>query len=209
MAAFCAAAAAGYGVELDVRLSADGEAVVFHDDALSRMTGRTGRIEDLDMASIRKLRLLESSEAPPALGEVLEALGERVLIFVELKTAPGAEGPLEAAVADRLRGAHGPAAVIGFNPMSHAWFKHHEPQLVRGLNLAAAADLMAAFPEGSAVETADPHFLLPSLKALPAPHVQALRAAGRPLAAWTVRSQRDDIRVRSLCDTVIFEGYRP
>ena len=63
LGAFQAACAAGYGIELDVQLSADGEAVVFHDDKLKRMTGREGRVRDF-------------TEAPKVVNAASELFGE-------------------------------------------------------------------------------------------------------------------------------------
>ena len=57
LAAFDAAISAGYGIECDLRLLADGEVVVFHDADLTRLTGRGGRIEDLRSADLRDLGL--------------------------------------------------------------------------------------------------------------------------------------------------------
>ncbi len=57
LAAFQAACAAGYGIELDVQLTADGEAMVFHDDNLERMTGAEARLRDRTAADLRELRL--------------------------------------------------------------------------------------------------------------------------------------------------------
>src|ERR1700709_1302665 len=56
LGAFQAACAAGYGIELDVQLSADGEAMVFHDDDLERMTGVAGRLSDRTTTELADLR---------------------------------------------------------------------------------------------------------------------------------------------------------
>ena len=57
LAAATAARDAGYAVECDVQLSADGEAVVFHDERLERLTGAEGRVADAPLAKLRALRL--------------------------------------------------------------------------------------------------------------------------------------------------------
>ena len=49
MAAFRRAVEAGYGIELDVHLSRDGEVVVFHDETLVRMTGCERRLAELTL----------------------------------------------------------------------------------------------------------------------------------------------------------------
>ena len=58
LAAFAHACALGFPAELDVRLTRDGEVVVFHDRALRRLTGAAGRVEDRAAAELRALRLL-------------------------------------------------------------------------------------------------------------------------------------------------------
>jgi glycerophosphoryl diester phosphodiesterase len=45
-AAFAAAIAAGYGIEMDIQRSADVEAMVFHDHELPRLTGAPGLVHD-------------------------------------------------------------------------------------------------------------------------------------------------------------------
>src|SRR5215211_2953338 len=69
LGAFQAACAAGYGVELDVQLSADGEAMVFHDDDLARLTGAAGRVRDHNAADLMQLRLGGGDERIPSLLE--------------------------------------------------------------------------------------------------------------------------------------------
>src|SRR5512143_4039196 len=71
LGAFQAACAAGYGIELDVQLTADGEAVVFHDSALERMTGRPGRIADHTAADLAQMKLAGSDETIPTLADTL------------------------------------------------------------------------------------------------------------------------------------------
>ena len=112
LAAFEAAAEAGYGVELDVRLSADGEVMVFHDDGLERMVGRQGRFADHTAAELGAMRLKGTREPVPALREVLARVDGRSLIHIELKTRPGEEGPLDEAVA-RVRSRLSSVAQVG------------------------------------------------------------------------------------------------
>ena len=95
LAAFQAACGHDYGIELDVQLSADGEAMVFHDDDLGRMTGATGRIADHSAADLARLRLAGTDETLPTLAETLTLIGHRALVLIELKTPAGKVGPLE------------------------------------------------------------------------------------------------------------------
>src|SRR5205085_1578646 len=76
---------AGYGIEFDVRLSADGEAVVFHDDVLERMTGRPERVDDLSAAELQTVTLGGTDQGIPRLSQVLHQVAGRAMLLVEIK----------------------------------------------------------------------------------------------------------------------------
>jgi glycerophosphoryl diester phosphodiesterase len=216
LAAFDAACAAGYGVELDVQLSADGEAMVFHDETLARMTGADGRLRDRTAAELAELRLSGTEAGIPTLLETLTLVGRRALVLVEIKTPAGVVGPLEQRVHDVLIDHAGPVAVIGFNPASHAWFAERSPGVLRGLNSYSyrdAAGLTPAERDALArleqVEIARPHFLALGLDMLPSAEAARLRAQGLPVVAWTVREPEQWAGVSEVCDNLIFEGFRP
>jgi len=218
LAAFDAAAAAGYGIELDVQLSADGEVMVFHDDRLERLTEGHGRLCDHGADALRALQLAGGAERLPTLEEALAVVGGRTLVVVELKVLGGEEGPLEARVAAILDAYPGPAAVLSFNPLAVAGFANFSPNRLRGLNSMAYTDaaqwpLTPAQRHGLStlqhVADAKPHFLGLGLDMLPSFEAAALRAGGMPVAAWTVRSPAQWDRVRLFCDAPMFEGWRP
>jgi glycerophosphoryl diester phosphodiesterase len=215
LGAFQAACAAGYGIELDVQLSADGEAMVFHDDDLKRMTGAAGRIGDRTGADLAELRLAGSDERIPTLSEALALIGRRALVHVELKTPYGHVGPLEQRVHEVLIDHAGPVCVIGFNPYSHAWFAERFPGVLRGLdsysydrapNMNEAQ--RKAFANLEHVPIAKPHFLALGLDMLPSERAAKHRAEGMPVVAWTVRKPEQWEKVREACDNLIFEGFR-
>ncbi|ACG77713.1 glycerophosphoryl diester phosphodiesterase [Phenylobacterium zucineum HLK1] len=215
LSAFQAACAAGYGIELDVQLSADGEAVVFHDETLERMTGRPGRVRDLSAADLADLRLKGSDEKIPTLLETLAIVGHRAMVHVELKTPPGEVGPLERRVHEVIADHNGPLCVIGFNPYSHAWFAERYPGVLRGLDSYSYKDrkemppeLRRAFAGLEHVAIARPHFLALGLDMLPSENAARLRAEGMPVIAWTVREPEQWEAVKDGCDNLIFEGFR-
>jgi glycerophosphoryl diester phosphodiesterase len=218
LAAFQAARHAGYGVELDVQLSADGEAMVFHDAELARMTGHAGRVADRTAAELGDLRLLGTEEPIPTLTEVLAEIGRHTLVLVELKTPTGAVGPLEQRVHEIIMDHAGPTAVIGFNPYSHAWFADRFPGVLRGLDSYrfndANADHLApkqraAFAGLEQVAIARPHFLALSLDVVASEPARRHRAEGMPVVAWTVREPAQWEAARPHADNLIFEGFRP
>jgi glycerophosphoryl diester phosphodiesterase len=218
LAAFQAACSAGYGIELDVQLSADGEAVVFHDARLDRLTGTPGRLADHTAADLTALKLGGTDETIPTLSETLALVGHRAMVLIELKTPAGEVGALERRVHEVLIDHNGPTAVIGFNPYSHAWFVQHHPKILRGLDSYAYADESAmktapeqrrAFAALEHVALAKPHFLALGLDMLPSKRADALRKDGMPVIAWTVRAPAQWDAVAAHCDNLIFEGYRP
>jgi len=216
LAAFQAACAHGYGIELDVQLSSDGEAVVFHDYSLERMTAQSGRVKDHTAAELATIRLADSDETIPTLAETLTLIGHRAMVHIELKTPFGEVGPLEKRVSEVLLDHNGPIAVIGFNPYSHAWFADHHPQILRGLDSYSYADgkpaklapeQRKAFAALEHVEIARPDFLALGLDMLPSARADEYRARGMPVVAWTIRAPEQWDAVRDHCDNLIFEGY--
>ncbi|MHB8530979.1 MAG: glycerophosphodiester phosphodiesterase [Caulobacteraceae bacterium] len=216
LGAFQAACARGYGIELDVHLSADGEAMVFHDATLERMTGRPGRIADHTVAELGAMRLAGSQETIPTLAEVLTLVGHRAMVHIELKTPFGEVGPLERRVCEVLIDHNGPTCVIGFNPYSHAWFAENQPTILRGLDSCSYANGEArhlapekrrAFARLAHVPLAKPHFLALGLDMLPSKPAARLRAKGMPVIAWTVREPGQWAAVEEHCDNLIFEGF--
>ena len=216
LGAFQAACSHGYGIELDVQLSADGEAMVFHDAKLERLTGAEGRLSDHNAADLARLKLLKTDETIPSLADTLTMIGHRAMVLIGLKTPPGEVGALERRVHEVLIDHNGPTAVIGFNPYSHAWFADHHPKILRGLDSYAYADEAArktapeqrrAFAKLEHVALAKPHFLALGLDVLPSERATALRKDGMPVVCWTVRQPAQWDAVRPHCDNLIFEGF--
>jgi glycerophosphoryl diester phosphodiesterase len=217
LGAFEAACEAGYGIELDVQLSSDGEAMVFHDGKLERMTGCEGRIQDHTAAELREMRLADAdNETIPTLAETLTLVGHRAMVHIELKTPYGEVGPLEQRVYETLIDHNGPIAVIGFNPYSHAWFADRHPDILRGLDSHSysgadagrlAPEQRKSFQRLEHVAIARPHFLALGLDMLPSKRADEMRKQGLPIVAWTVREPGQWDKVRGHCDNLIFEGY--
>lgn len=216
LGAFQAACVAGYGIELDIQLSADGEAMVFHDDDLERMTGVAGRLSDRTTSELADLRLKGTDERIPTLMETLALVGRRAMVHVELKTPYGHVGPLEQRAHEVLIDHAGAVCVIGFNPYSHAWFAERFPGVLRGLDSYSykrAPQMAEAQRESFArlehVAIAKPNFLALGLDMLPSARAAELRAEGLPVVAWTVRQPEQWEAVRGGCDNLIFEGFTP
>jgi glycerophosphoryl diester phosphodiesterase len=207
LTAFERACQAGYGLEFDVRLSSDGEAMVFHDDSLERMTGEAGSIETATAAELARLHLLGDDDRIPSLSEALRLVDGRAMLLVEIKSGPGGAAALAARTAELLARYPGPAAAISFDAEALAWLKSHRPRLARGLDAKDAQQPAGEAALERSCEAADPHFLVLELGSVLAPTAVRLRAEGRPVIAWTVRSQEDSAKVADHSDNFIFEGF--
>ena len=108
--AFERACRAGYGIELDVRLSADGDAVVFHDERLERMTGVEGVLEDMPARQLTELALLGGPDRIATLEQTLELVSGRSMLLVEIKAGQEGSERLAARTGELLERYGGPAA---------------------------------------------------------------------------------------------------
>ncbi|MDD3446923.1 MAG: glycerophosphodiester phosphodiesterase family protein [Zavarzinia sp.] len=217
-AAFVAAAEAGYAIEFDIQVAADGVPMVFHDDTLDRMTTENGRVDLWRSGDLRDLQLAGTAETIPTLAEVLRLIGGKVPLLIEVKAARGKVGPLEAATAAVLDPYRGRFAVQSFNPQSIGWFKRHAPQVPRG---QISMDYRMDDEEPVQLwrkwflthmlfnRLTRPHFVAFDIRALPHRAVERARAAGLPALTWTVRTPSDRKRAAACADNIIFEGFRP
>lgn len=222
-AACMGAVEAGYAIEIDVQMSADGEAIVFHDDRLDRLTSAAGAVRERSASALATLTLTGSTEAPPRLGEVLALVDGQVPLVVEIKDQSGdfgpAVGPLEERVGALLSGYGGPAAAMSFNPYSVAAFAKAAPSVPIGLVADAFADAPVALDRRRALssladaEALDVDFVSYGWRDLPAPAVEAFRregrSMGRPVVTWTIRSAAEAETALAHSDQITFEGYRP
>ena len=219
-AAIRAAVAAGYGIEIDLQLSADGQAMVFHDYDLKRLTAETGPVRQRSATDLGRITLASGDgEGIPTLAEVLEIVAGQVPLLIEIKDQDGGMGPdvgpLEQAAARVLQGYGGPVAVMSFNPHSVAAFGAAAPGLPRGLTTSAydpgdwnlsraTCDRLRDIPDFDRVGAS---FISHEAADLARDRVQALRAAGVPVLCWTIRSEAQDRAARAFADNVTFEGY--
>lgn len=221
-AAILAAINAGYAIEIDVQISADGMAMVFHDEDLGRLTGIQGPIAARTMADLGRIALLHGDEAIPALPEVLTLIAGRVPLLIEIKDQTGvmgkSDGRLEASLATALAVYDGPVAVMSFNPHSVALMAQLCPHIARGLttcayNPAAWAPLPASvcnqlrgIPDYDRVGAT---FISHKAADLARPRVAELCAKGAEVLCWTIKSAKQEALARKVAQNITFEGYAP
>ena len=220
--AILAATQAGFGIEIDVQLTADHMAVVFHDYALKRLTGQAGTVQTTDPPTLAGYGLVGGDSGAPTLAEALELIEGRVPLVVEIKDQDGAMGPgigaLEALVARDLAGYGGPVAVMSFNPHSVAAMAELVPQVPRGIVTApwdsAAWSPMPAARRHELAQVTDydrvgAAFISHQQDDLRSEAVAEARAKGAAILCWTVRSQAVADQALTIADQITFEGYLP
>ncbi len=213
-----AAIDAGYSIECDVEATADGEAVVFHDADLTRLTGLPGLVRERTAAELGSLPLLRSMDTIPTLPVFLATVAGRVPLVIEVKSRFDGDLALLSRVGACLASYDGPAAVKSFDPAIVAAAVTLCPGRPRGI--VAQADY-ADWPnlppvQGHALANllhwpeTQPDFLSWRARDLPcaAPFLSRLLGQ-RPVLTWTVRSSAERDRVTPHADQIVFEGFRP
>ncbi|MEL3892567.1 glycerophosphodiester phosphodiesterase [Ferrovibrio sp. MS7] len=204
----------GYAIELDVRITGDGQVVVFHDAVLDRLCGKSGRVSEMSLAALKRETILGTTETVPSLNDVLDLVQGRVPLLVEIKKDNAdPAGALEQAVANMLRHYPGPVAVQSFSPRTVAWFRDHAPQFVRGQIACALAEMGKNLNWYQKLGLrwmlnrfhGEPMFLAYDVNDLPAPLTARYRAHNLPVISWTVRSKEQRARAAAHADNIIFE----
>lgn len=215
-----AAIAAGYGIEIDLQLSADRRAMVFHDYDLDRLTGETGPLRARTAEALGQITLTGGQTGIPTFAEVLDLVAGRVPLLVEIKDQDGTLGPaigiLEEAAARDVAGYDGPLAFMSFNPNSVRVLSGFAPDIPRGIVTsaydpehwgpipAARRDRLREIPD---IEASAAGFISHEARDLARPRVAELRARGLPILCWTIRSPAQEAEARRIAHNVTFEGY--
>lgn len=214
MEAFRRAIAAGYGIELDVHLTADRKLAVIHDSGLKRTCGVDLQIEDLSLEEAQQFFLEESREVIPDFEDVLQTVSGRVPLIIELKVEKGNQDNLCEKLMEVLDGYEGLYCVESFSPAAVKWLREHRPDIVRG-------QLSGAIRKDGFPITATEDFLLKNLwvNIWGRPDFVAYKFEDRAQPAfvrfkgakffWTIRSYEDLKMAEALGAAAIFEKFDP
>ena len=190
-------------IECDVQATADGEAVVFHDAMLERLTGETGSVAARHAADLQRVRHHISGAPIITLAALLECVADAVPVVVEIKHGDGdLNEPFIERVAALAARAAGPVAVMSFDARVVAHVSARAPDVLRGLvtqGLPEDAPTLRHCLGGDL--TID--FIAGDVSNLPGAGLRSLRV---PVLAWTVRDDRDLRRALAYGDAPIFEG---
>ena len=219
-AAISAALDAGYGIEIDVQLSADDQAMVFHDYALDRLTSSTGMVRAQTKPDLKTVPLTGGDETIPDLAEILDLVNGQVPLVIEIKDQSGDMGPdvgpLEEATAAVVHGYKGPLALMSFNPHSVACLAKIAPDIPRGLVTSdfiasewpeltqARCDELRHIPDFDRVGAS---FVSHQANQLDNPRLGEIKASGGKIWCWTIKSEAQERQARNVAENITFEGY--
>jgi len=219
LAAAEAAIAAHYAIECDVQITKDGDALVFHDFQLDRLTMAKGKVADLGIEALQVLPYRNGDGRLPSLAEFLQKIAGRTPLIVEIKSLFDGDPRLAERVAALLAGYDGPIAVKCFDPTVLA--------RLRALNLACpigflgearydhkewailSPEIKQGLVDFGFFDGVRPDFISWYASDLPhaAPRLCRL-GLGLPILIWTIRSREARARVMAHADQIVFEGFQ-
>jgi glycerophosphoryl diester phosphodiesterase len=218
--AVSAAISGNFSIEVDIQLSADGEAMVHHDDALGRLTEGSEALRSLTSAELKAVAFKDTSERMMSLGDLCTLVAGRVPLVIEVKSHFDGDRQLVRRMSEVLAAYRGPVAGMSFDPDQVMALRETIPQLVRGI-VAERHYTEADWPAASPRQRRDmthlrhawrsrPHFVAYWVNELPAaaPWI-ARHVFGLPLLTWTVRTPEQRQRAARYADQMIFEGFVP
>ncbi|MFU0504572.1 glycerophosphodiester phosphodiesterase [Pseudaminobacter sp. NGMCC 1.201702] len=208
LSAFRRAVDRGYAIECDVHLSSDGVPVVFHDHGLQRLGGTEGYVWQRTAAELAALRIGGTADHAPSLKELLDLVGGRVPLVIELKGTPGHDAGLVERVCNLLHAYRGRAAIMSFDHWLIREFRAHAREIPTGLTAYGSADheLEAHF----SMLAHGISFVSYGVMDLPNRFVGFVREKlSMPVITWTVCDERAAVKTFAHADQMTFEGFDP
>ena len=217
-----AAIARGFPIELDVQLTADNEAIVFHDFELDRLTGETGLVAERKLSDLNRIEIAgaKGGDKIPSFKDYLATIAGRTPLVVEIKSQFNEDMRLTKRVIEILKDYDGPFVIKSFDPDIVAHLREHAPNITRGfigeLEYASKADSFLTPEKKHRMANllhfgeTQPHFLSWRVKDIPCASTHLSRIMGNlPVMTWTVRNPEDRARAEKHADQMVFEGFLP
>jgi glycerophosphoryl diester phosphodiesterase len=214
--AFAGAIAGNYAIECDLQLTADGEAVVFHDETLERLTEGSGLVKAHKTQHLQKIPIKDSTDKMQTLDELLEQVNGKVPLVIELKTHWDGDIALALRALKVLENYKGHYCLMSFDQDLVAAVAEHSPETIRGITADRTVhpdydqlpfERRLDMQQFRHLEKTKPHFISFYFKDLPYAPVQNLRDKGMTIISWTIRNKEEEALARLYSDQVTFEGY--
>ena len=213
--AFARAIAGNYAIECDLQISGDGEAMMFHDPNLDRLTEQDGAVNNLTAAQLKKVKFKNTDDRMQTFEEFLHQLNGQVPAVIELKSLVDGDMRLGERAIECLSNYKGRHCLMSFGPMLVRAIKDISPQTLRGGVVSPDTEhlwLRSVDDDetGSTIlELADPDFVSYDVRGLPSSFVKAFRTSHKPAICWTIRDQKTADFAYTQCDQITFEGFTP
>jgi glycerophosphoryl diester phosphodiesterase len=214
-----AAIAGNFAIEVDIQLTADGEAMVHHDDDLGRLNDGNGALLTKTAAELKAVTFKNTAERMMSLSDLCALVAGRVPLVIEVKSHFDGDRRLVTRMAEVLSSYSGPAVGMSFDPDQVLALRELAPNLPRGIVAertyrdgwddltSEQRDSMLYLRHGFRTQ---PHFVAFWVNELPAPAPWIARNIfGCPLLTWTVRTPEQRAKAARYADQMIFEGFVP
>lgn len=211
-AAFDAAITKGFAIELDVQLSRDGVAVVFHDETLERLCGRPDKVADLDAAALKTITIAGTEQVIEPLADIIGRIDARVPVIVEMKDNGPRNPELAKDVAAVLKRAPRDVAAMSFAQDLVADFIDRAPEIPAGLTAEGTSDAALDLHSDFMASDIGQHvaFISYNVMHLPNRFVAQMREQRHlPVITWTVRTPEMKAHSDAHADQITFEGFEP
>lgn len=219
-AAFAAAIGRGFGIECDIQPSRDGEAMVFHDFTLDRLTESSGRIDAMEAAALKVVPFKSGADRIGTLADLFDQAASRVPLVVEVKSGFDGDNRIAARIASLARDYPGPLVFKSFDPAKIIALREagvKQPLGIVGMHQYEYPDYAHVDPAGKHAlanllhfNESRPDFLSWSHLGLPSAAPFFCRSVlGLPLMSWTIRSKEEAAKARPHIDQIVFERFDP
>lgn len=212
----------GFGIEVDVQETADGEALVFHDYTLDRLVEGSGKVIDQTSKSLAQLHMKTGTDRLWLLQDLFDLVDGKTPLVIEIKSLlrRDAQGDFVRRVTEQVAAYDGPACIKSFDPDMLSIAKSHKPSVLRGV-VADGATPGPNYVRHSRVDRfilrhllhyprTGPHFVSYGVKDLPKPATSLLRSMFKvPVMCWTVRTREQRMIAARYADQIVFEGFNP
>ena len=225
--AFARAIKAGFAIECDLQIARDGEAMVFHDDTLNRLTTGKGAVIKKTSRQLMETAFRKTGDKMQTLADLLDQVASAVPLVIELKSSHTGSVDLARRAVEVLKDYRGRFALMSFDPRLVAAVRFFAPHMCAGATLEPSTrhhwmnvvpdseELPVAFASKDidlsrpVIELIRPDFLSCKVDALPNAFSDKYRANGKPVICWTVKDQKTADYAYQYADQITFEGFDP
>ena len=205
-----------YAIELDIQAISDNTFICFHDNNLKRMANKDINLYDFNYSDLNKIKLLDSNETIPKFIDVLNLIGGKVPLLIEIKNHKNYKKHLRDLVLI-LDNYHGDFAIFSFEPKIVKWFKKYRPNYIRG-------QITSYFYENKQMpkiikylmktlffnKFTKPDFISYNIENLPNKYANKFKQKkNKVVFGYTARTQEQYDTILKEYDNVVFESFIP